>query len=422
MDMHSRNQYLKQLRTDYLKTKSKKEKGKLLDEAGKRTGLKRKYLIRKLRPKSNLDKSKEARKKRKVVYDGYLKVALVRVWEVLGYPCGQRLSPQLRETDIVEKLRELGELNCSAPVAEKLRRIGSTTIDGKLRHEKEVFHQLKKKGQPKSTSLLLKKIPIKIHGELDNQQIGNIQIDYVEHCGSSAAGEFACTIDTTDIASGWEEWEAVMGRGQIPSQQGLDRARGRSPLAWKEIHSDTDKGFVNAHLFKYSQETNLGFSRSRPYKKNDNCYVEQKNWFSVRKTLGYLRYDTEKERNLLNNLYRNELRLYKNFFQPRMKLKEKVRVGSKVHRKYYPAKTPYQYLMESNQISKEKKEELKKIYLSLNPAQLKRTIEAKLDNLYKVYQQKQRSSEVNFSKKLKPRLVTKYTVQQLPVRLPSYTV
>ena len=419
MNMESRNQYLKALRSEYLKIKSKKERGRFLNEARKRTGLARKYLIRKLKPKSNLDKKKEERKKRKVIYDGYFKTALVQVWEILDYPCGQRLISSLRETDIVDKLRDLGELDCSDEVAKKLRIVGSVTIDEKLRHQKEVLRQLQKKGQPKQKSLLLKKIPIKIHGELDNQRIGNIQIDYVEHCGSSAAGEFVCTIDSTDIASGWEEWEAVMGRGQFPTKEGLDKARNRSPFSWLEIHSDTDKGFVNAHLVKYAGETNLRFSRSRPYKKNDNCFVEQKNWFSIRKKFGYLRFDTKEERNLFNNLYRNELRLYKNFFLPRMKLKEKVRVGSKIHRKYYPAKTPYQYLMESNQISSAKKKELKKIYLSLNPAQLKRTIEVKLDNLYKIYQQKQRSTEVMPFKRLTPRLVTKYIAEQELVRLPT---
>jgi len=191
-------------------------------------------------------------------------VALIRIWEVLDYPCGQRLESSLRETDIVDRLRRLKEMECSDEVAIKLKKVCAKTIDEKLRHQKEVIHQLQKKGQPRSASLLLKKIPIKIHGELDNQQIGNMQIDYVEHCGSSAAGEFVRTIDSTCIASGWEEWEAVMGRGQFPTKEGLDKARSRSPFSWQEIHSDNDKGFVNVHLVKYSEETALRFSRSRP--------------------------------------------------------------------------------------------------------------------------------------------------------------
>lgn len=417
--MESTNQYLEVLRNDYLKA-SKEEKTKLLNEAEKRTGLVRKYLVRKLRPQTNL-KSK-VRKRRKEYYDSYVKVALARIWEILDYPCGQRLAPQLQETDIIERLRKQEELFCSDKVASQLKMISSTTIDDKLKHEKEVLHILKRKGQSKSNSLLLKKIPVKVHSELDNQEFGNIEIDFVEHCGSSASGDFVCTIDTIDIASGWQEWEAIMGRGQIPTKEALDKERNRYPLLWQEIHPDNDKGFVNAHLYQYTQETDLFFSRSRPYKKNDNCLVEGRNWFSVRRKFGYLRFDTKEELDILNDLYRNELRLYQNFFQPIMKLKEKIRIGGKIHRKYEKAKTPYQRILESDQIPEDKKQELKAIYLSLNPAQLKRTIDTKLNMLYRIYKLKQRSFEVNIFKKLKPHLVTNYTIQRQPVRLPSYTI
>lgn len=419
MSMESTNQYLEVLRGDYLKA-SKKEKASILNEAEKRTGLARKYLIRKLRPQNNL--RPELRKKRKEYYDSYVKVALARIWEILNYPCGQRLAPQLQETDIVERLRKQGELVCLDKVASQLRMISSTTIDEKLKHEKEVLHLSRKKGQVKSDSLLLKKIPVKVHSELDNSNLGNIEIDFVEHCGSSAAGDFACTIDTIDITSGWQEWEAILGRGRIRTKEGLERVRNRYPLTWQEIHPDNDTGFVNAHLYQYTQETNLLFSRSRPYKKNDNCLIEGRNWFSVRKKFGYLRFDTKEEIDILNDLYRNELRLYQNFFQPIMKLKEKIRIGGKIHRKYEKAKTPYQRIIESNQISREKKQELKALYLSLNPAQLKRAIEVKLDMLYQVYKLKQRSFDINIFKKLKPHLVTNYTVQRQSARLPSYTV
>lgn len=419
MSMESTNQYLEVLRNDYLKA-PKEGKTNILDEAEKRTGLVRKYLIRKLRPQTNL--KLKSRKKRKEYYDGYVRVALTKIWEILDYPCGQRLAPQLQETDIIERLRKQGELFCSDKVASQLKMISSTTIDEKLKHEKEVLRLLRKKGRVKSNSLLLKKIPVKVHSELDNSSMGNIEIDFVEHCGSSAAGDFVCTIDTVDITSGWQEWEAIFGRGQIRTKEGLERARNRYPLIWLEIHPDNDTGFVNAHLYQYSQETNLLFSRSRPYKKNDNCLVEGRNWFSVRKKFGYLRFDTKEELDVLNDLFRNELRLYQNFFQPIMKLKEKIRIGGKIHRKYHKAKTPYQRIIESKQISKEKKQELEALYLSLNPAQLKRTIEAKLDMLYRVYKLKQRSFEINIFKKLKSHLVTNYTIQRQPVRLPSYTI
>jgi len=209
-----------------------------------------------------------------------------------------------------------------------------------------------------------------------------MQIDYVEHCGSSAAGEFVCTIDSTCIASGWEEWEAVMGRGQFPTKEGLDRARFRSPFSWIEIHSDTDKGFVNAHLVKYSEETNLGFSRSRPYKKNDNCYVEQKNYTVLRRFLGYGRYETDKQLFIIKEMI-VLIEIYVNFLQPVMKLVAKERIGNKVKKKYDTAKTPYQRLLLSGVLNEEQKQQLGNYYETLNPMEILRQIRKLQQKLYK---------------------------------------
>lgn len=410
--MYSKNQYLKELRSEYLKTKSKKRKGQLLDEAEKRIGLNRKYLMEKLKPKSNLDKDKFSRKRRKEYYDGYVRSALVQAWRIFDYPCGQRLAPLLKsETD---RLRKLGELRCSDKTAAKLKEISFRTIDEKLQHQKEV-ERIRKKYQKKVRPLLYQKIPVKLSAEQDRTILGNIQIDLVEHCGQSAKGEYLSTLSCVDINSGWWEGEAIMGRGQIPTLQGLDRVRKRSPFAWKEIHSDNGTEFINAHLFRYTQKEGLGFSRSRPNKKNDNCFVEQKNWTHVKKFVGYLRYDTAEEQTVLNNLYRNELRLYKNFFQPVIKLISKERVGGEIHRKYDRPKTPYQRVMESREVSADKKRSLQKIYLSLNPAELKRSIDKKLDLLYKVYQKKNKSLKVEPLKKLTPISVRKYIAQPEPI-------
>ena len=156
-------------------------------------------------------------------------------------------------------------------------------------------------------------------------------------------------------------------------------------------------------MFKYSAQTNLDFSRSRPYKKNDNCLVEQKNNTHVRRLVGYLRYDMVEEQNLLNDLYRNELRLYKNFFQPVIKLVLKEKFAGKIHRKYDKPRTPFCRLLESSEISENKKQELKDIYQSLNPAELKRQIDKKLDMLYKTYEQKNNSQKVELKKKISVR-------------------
>ncbi|MFH1129380.1 MAG: transposase family protein [Patescibacteria group bacterium] len=395
--MQSRNQYLKELRTEYLKTKSKKKRGTLLDEAEKRTCLNRKYLIDKLRPKSNLDKLVSQRKQNKQYYDNYVKTALVRMWEIFDYPCGQRLKPLL--TTETEKLRKLSELECSDIVAKKLEKIGSATIDRKLKHQKEV-ERLNRKYHHKIHPLLYQKIPVKVFAEQDRTVLGNTQIDLVEHCGQSVIGEFINTLSITDISSGWWEGEAIMGKGQQRTFLGLEGCKTRFPLTWQEIHSDNGTEFINWHLLKYAHDQGLRFSRSRPYKKNDNCLVEQKNWTHVKKFVGYARYETIEELDVLNDLYRNELRLFKNFFQPVIKLISKERINGKIHRRYDVPKTPYARLLESNEITEKRKQELKRIYQSSNPAQLKRTIDNKLNILYQINQ------KVDVNKKISVRFQT----------------
>lgn len=401
--MKSKNQYLQELRTEYLKTKSKKKRGELLNEAIKRTKLDRKHLIVKLRPKSNLDKLPSERKRREEYYDGYVRDALAQMWKIFDYPCGQRLEPILKtETD---RMRRLRELDCSDEVIFKLKRIGIATIDRKLKHEREI-ERINRKYRLKMHPLLYQKIPVKVFDEQDRSIFGNIQIDLVEHCGQSASGEFVNTLSNTDISSGWWEGEAIMTKGQVPTQEGLERARKRFPSSWREIHSDCGKEFINAHLFNYTQKEGLGFSRSRPYKKNDNCLVEQKNWTHVRKFIGYSRYDTLEELNILNDLYRHELRLFKNYFQPIIKLVLKERVNGKIHRKYDKARTPYHRVIESAEITQKKKQELKIIYESLNPAQLKRDLDRKLGLLAKAYQEKNNPLKVGINKKLSVRFST----------------
>jgi len=400
MNMQSRNQYLVELRTEYLKTKSRKKRGKLLDEAVKRTKLNRKYLMGKLKPKSNLDRNKSQPKKRKQYYDNSIKPALVRMWQIFDHPCGQRLKTSLEtETD---KLRILNELSCSDEIALKLKQISSASIDRKLKHQKE-FEWIKNKYHHKTHPLLYQKIPVKVFAEQDRSVLGNMQIDTVERCGASASGGFVNTLNATDIASGWTEQEAVMGKGQENTKNRVDNARKRCPFLWKEIHSDGGTEFINAHLFRYSTESSLEFSRSRAYKKNDNCLIEQKNYTHIRRLVGYLRYDTSEELNMLNDLYRNELRLYKNFFQPVIKLILKERTGGRIYRKYDKPKTPFQKLLESLEISENKKQELKSIYQSLNPAHLKRQIDKKLDTLYHFYKQKNNSQKVDEKKKVSVR-------------------
>jgi hypothetical protein len=410
MNMQSRNQYLLELRTEYLKTKSKKQKGILLDEARKRTKLSRKHLVVKLRPKSNLDALPQARKKRKQHYDQPVVAALATCWKIFDNPCGQRLETSLKTE--VSRLRKLGELKCSDLVAKKLKTISFRTIDEKLKHIKEV-ERLRQKYRPKIHPLLYQQVPVKVFDEQDRNGIGHLQTDLVEHCGASAAGEFINTNSNTDINFGWWEGEAAMGKSQEAINAALDIAWSRFPFEIAASHIDNGTEVLNQLMLRYCQKRNIDFSRSRPYKKNDNCLVEQKNKTHVKRFVGYLRYDTQEELNILNDLYRNELRLFKNFFQPAMKLISKERIKGHIKRKYDIPKTPYQRIMESRMILNVEKQELKKIYESLNPAGLKRGIDRKLDLLYKAYQAKKNQNlNVEISKIIKPRLVRKYIAQR----------
>jgi hypothetical protein len=197
-----------------------------------------------------------------------------------------------------------------------------------------------------------------------------------------------------------------MGRSQEVVFCGIKQVRSRFPFAFREIHSDNGTEFINWHLLKYTNKEGLGFSRSRPNKKNDNCFVEQKNWTHVKKFVGYFRYETTKELDVINDLYRSELGVYKNFFQPVIKLVSKERRGGRVHRKYDDSKTPYHRLMESSGVEVGVKKDLTKIYEALNPAKLKKQIDEKINKLYKIYQKKNKSHEIQEKKKLRPNLVT----------------
>jgi len=414
MNMESRNQYLGVLRERYLRAKAKKEKVQILDEYCCNTGQARKYVIRKIQP--GVDLRPKPRKKRKQTYDGQVIAPLAKVWEIFDYPCGQRLKPIL-EVELA-RLMDLGELRVSDEVALKLRTMSSATIDRKLKHQREVLHLLRSKGGPKPGSLLKRKIPIRLT-EWDTSKTGYVEMDLVVHCGSSTFGGYINTLSTTEVSSGWWEGEAIIGKSQQSTFQALKQVRGRAPFDLKGLDSDNGSEFINDILYKYCCREKLEFTRSRPSRKNDNAYIEQKNWTHVRKILGYLRYDTLAELSIINDLYRGDLRLYKNFFQPVMKLVSKERIGGSVKRKYDTPKTPYQRLMDSGQISEQTGKQLETVYLSLNPAQLKRSIDTKLDKLYQAYEKKGRSEQAEPMKKVVPRTVTSFMIQQPPVGLPT---
>jgi len=414
--MHTRNEYMNTLRTRYCQTQNRQEKSRILDQYCANTGQNHKYAIRKIRPGGLL--GKKERKKRKPLYDGQVVAALARVWQIFDYSCGGGLKPLLLCD--VDRLRAFGELPIPAAVADQLKRMAPATIDRRLRHQREMLHLQRKRGLSRPGGLLFQKIPIKLD-RWDPGQFGFLEVDLVEHCGSSAAGDFLNTVSTVEIASGWWEGEAVCSKSQERVFTAIQAIRARAPFPWRGIDSDNGGEFVNHLLYHYCQREGLSFTRSRPYHKNDNAHVEGKNWTHVRKALGTLRYDSEGERVLIEALFRGPYRLTMNFFQPVMKLVAKERWGGKVKRRYDPPQTPHQRLLASPQLSEREKEQLRATYQQLNPAQLKRTIDSLIGRLYDAYQEKafRPSLKIQPSKRQAPRSVTSLVMQRPSIRLPG---
>jgi len=356
----------------------KKEKQKLLDEFTELTGYNRSYARTVLRNYGRL----AARQRRAVVsgrrrvlsrqhYDQKVLEALRRIWMILDFICGKRLVAVMPE--VLKRLEYFGEFKCDARTREKLLKISAATIDRLLAPERRK-HQLRGRARTKPGTLLKKQIPLRTFSEWNEQRPGFVEIDLVAHDGGLAAGEYLYTLDMTDVYSGWTEVQAVLNKAQVWVFAALKELRARLPFALQGIDSDNGSEFINENLLEYCQHEGITFTRSRPYRKNDNCFVEQKNYTIVRRHIGYQRLMGAEQLALVNELYRH-LRLYANFFQPVMKLKSKERNGSQVKKTYHPAQTPYQRLRESQHLSRAAKQRLTRVYAQLNPADLKRKIE-----------------------------------------------
>jgi hypothetical protein len=377
--MHASKQYLAEVRKEYERA-DESGRSRLLDEAEKRTKYNRKYLIRVLNREPRPELVKRGRRKRKAEYGAAVVTALVEIWDIFEQPCGQRLTAVLREQ--ADRLREWGELRCSDEVAEQLRAISASTIDRLLRREKRI-RMLRRNRNPNVQRLIYQKVPVKVASEWDTSEVGNLQVDFVAHCGRSTGGDYIYTISAVDIATNWWEGQAIAVRSQHATKEGLTLMRPRFPFRIRELHPDNDSALVNDLLLNWCREQRIELSRSRPYQKNDNAWVEQKNWTHVRKVVGYRRFDNTNELRLLNEIYA-VLRLYKNFFLPTIKLASKTRVNGRIKRTYDQARTPYQRVMESHQIGRKTKQELKATYESLNPAELQRRLSDLREQLEKV--------------------------------------
>ena len=364
---------------------SRKEKGRILSTLVKQTKLNRVYagwLLRTWGKKVwfTID-GKPVRlvvgapRKRRVphrprLYGSAVAEALKKIWCLFDYMCGKRLAVVLRTT--VDTLIEAGELKVSSAVRQKLSRISPATIDRLLAGEKKKL-RLKGRSLTKPGTLLKHQIPIRTFSQWDEKRAGFLEIDMVGHEGGDPHGDFALTLDATDVATGWTEMRAVPNKARRWALEALRLIRTRLPFPMEGVDSDNGSEFINDHLFNFCRDEKITFTRSLPYRKNDTCFVEQKNWTVVRKTVGYRRYDTDREVQLLNTLYDN-LRLWVNFFHPSMKLISKSRDGAKVKKLYDKPKTPFLRVVEDPSVAKMIKARLRAQLRTLNPIELKRNI------------------------------------------------
>lgn len=378
----SKKELLDKVKPRYLKA-NKKEKSKILDEFCLNTGYNRKYAINILQARYDYYRVKrEGRKKRQKVYGAQSLAVVVKIWEFLEYPCGVRLQPVLVST--AEALERFNEISLNEVIRNDLQKISAKTLDRRLKRERQIRRLNRNRGTTRHGSLLKSSIPIRITN-WDTDQVGFMEMDTVAHNGGDPSGEHIWSLDLVEIFSGWSEQIAIIGRGEIGMIRAIDQVRKEVPFDTLGFDSDGGSEFINWHMVRYCEKQKLEFTRSRPDRRNDNAYVEQKNYTHIRQWLGYGRYDTMEQLKLINDLYRNELRLYNNFFRPVMKILSKEKINNSVCRKKYDtAKTPYQRLMDCPQISAQRKKKLQAMYLSLNPAELKRKIDQKIKQVRQI--------------------------------------
>src|SRR5579863_2687684 len=372
MSLRARRELLATVRPRYRKS-SKLDKGHILDEFIAATSYGRKYaigLLNKLPVAPFAVKEKRPRRTRPKTYDAKVQEALQRLWEIEDRPCGKRLVPFLPE--LIAALDRHGEIEWDKHITDKLLALSPATADRLLKEARSSAGP-RGKTTTRPGTLLKNQIPIRTFSEWDDDRPGFVEADLVAHCGGNARGDYLYTLTLTDISTQWTECLALRNRSQIAVSEAIAGARRLLPFALLGLDSDNGSEFINQTLLRYCQEEEITFTRCRPYKKNDQCHVEQKNWSIVREHVGYDRLEAEHEWRLLRTLYVT-LRLYVNFFQPCLKLKHKERLGAKVKKRYDKACTPYQRLMESGSLTGEQTKVLKELYESLNPAQIWRQL------------------------------------------------
>ncbi len=339
-------------------------------------GYNRKYATRKLNEEKKEEKKKRGRKKK---YDGELLPYLKELWFDMDQPCSIKMEAAIPHW-LIHWDKKLND-----EIRKKLLDIKHASIDRLLAPVK-VLAIRKRNSGTKPGSLIKNRIPIQTTN-WNIKEPGYLEADTVAHCGNSLSGDFVWSITYTDISSTWTENRATWTKAWKGVKENTNDVIENAPFKIKGFDSDNGTEFLNQYLEAYFLNKKIKFTRSRPYKKNDNAHVEQKNWTHVRSLLGYDRFDERELVWLLNDFYKNVWNPYQNFFIPTIKLLHKTRIGGKIKKKYDKPKTPYARLLESN-IPQVNKDELIRQYAELNPFTLKKAIDKKLNKIFSIIKRK----------------------------------
>ena len=300
------------------------------------------------------------------VYDAQLQRVLVNLWGRFGYLCGKRLAPVLR--GCIASIRRDRFLHPSAQLCAALGRISPASIDRLLKPARQKL-QGKGRCHTRSSSALSQLIPVRSFGEFASVPPGHGQLDTVGHDGGCASGEYAFTVALCDVCTSWTERRAVENRAFRWIQPALDEIRHAIPFPLTHLHPDSGAEFINHNLYRYCQQHTIQLTRSRAGHRNDNCWVEQKNFDTVRKLVGYVRYSSPEALRALNELYRVQ-GLLQNYVLPSQKLLQKNRVGSRVSKRYDCPRTPAERVLSHPQLSAQVKARVRKVLVSLDPLAL----------------------------------------------------
>ncbi len=377
MTLTERRKYLARMHPRYLAA-DRTQRGHLLDEMMAVTGLHRKSLLRLLNAPTLARRLRTTPRSR--TYGAAVENALRLIWEALDYLCAERLTPVLVPT--AQQLAQHGELVLTDDLLDQLGRISRASVQRRLARFTQDTPRLPRKG-PEQANRVAKAIPIR-RIAWDEAEPGHFEVDLVHHGGPSPVGDYGYTLQLIDVATGWSERVAILGRGQRRMEEGFRRVLARLPFPIKELHSDNGSEFLNDHLVRFfgREITGLELSRSRPYQKNDNRFVEQKNATLVRAYVGTVRLDTEMQIAALNTLY-DQLWVYYNLFQPVLHLREKETTGTRVRRRWDTAQTPLTRLLATEVLPAARRDELAALVAATNPRALRQTIYTGLRTLLK---------------------------------------